>query len=66
MSRLFGIRRDAPGAGELFDQSATEGLTAAIDRLNSRYGRGTINYGSSIPEMPSKISFQRLPKLEEF
>jgi DNA polymerase-4 len=51
---------------DLFDQPTTAGLTAAIDRLNSRYGRGTINYGSSIPEMTSKIAFQRVPKLEEF
>jgi DNA polymerase IV len=51
---------------DLFDQPTTAGLTAAIDRLNSRYGRGTINYGSSSPEMTSKIAFQRVPKLEEF
>jgi DNA polymerase-4 len=51
---------------DLFDQPATAGLTTAIDRLNSRYGRGTINYGSSVPEMTSKIAFQRVPKIEEF
>ena len=41
-------------------------LTTAIDGLNSRYGRGTISYGSALPAMTSKISFQRVPKLEEF
>jgi DNA polymerase-4 len=51
---------------DLFDRPEPVHLTTAIDRLNSRYGRGTINYGSSIPAMGSKISFQRVPKLEEF
>jgi hypothetical protein len=51
---------------DLFDRPEPGHLTTAIDRLNSRYGRGTINYGSSIPAMGSKISFQRVPKLEEF
>jgi hypothetical protein len=51
---------------DLFDRPEQGNLTTAIDRVNSRYGRGTISYGSSIPAMGSKISFQRVPKLEEF
>lgn len=51
---------------DLFDQPEPAKLTTAIDRLNARYGRGTINYGTSILAMGSKISFQRVPKLEEF
>ena len=51
---------------DLFDRPEPVNLTNAIDRLNSRYGRGTINYGSSLAAMTSKIAFQRVPKLEEF
>jgi hypothetical protein len=51
---------------DLFDKPESANLTSALDRLNSRYGRGTISYGSSAAAMTSKIAFQRVPKLDEF
>jgi DNA polymerase-4 len=51
---------------DLFDRPEPINLTNAIDRLNSRYGRGTITYGTSLAAMTSKIAFQRVPKLDEF
>ena len=33
---------------DLFDRPEPVNLTTVIDRLNSRYGRGTISYGSSV------------------
>ena len=58
-----------PGAAhqpDLFDTPEPVNFATAIDGLNSRYGRGTISYGSALPAMTSKITFQRVPKLEEF
>lgn len=51
---------------DLFDRPEPVKLTSAIDRLNARFGKGTISYGSSLAAMTSKIAFQRVPKLEEF
>jgi DNA polymerase-4 len=63
---LTELKPKAAHQPDLFDKPERAGLTNAIDRLNSRYGRGTINYGSSLAAMTSKIAFQRVPKLEEF
>lgn len=51
---------------DLFDQPKNANLTGAIDRMNTRFGKGTISYGSSAKPMTSKIAFQRVPKLDEF
>jgi DNA polymerase-4 len=50
----------------LFDKPESIKLTSAIDKLNSRFGRGTISYGSSADPMTSKIAFRRVPTLDEF
>jgi len=51
---------------DLFDQPEDANLTDAIDRMNERFGKGTISFGSSAKPMTSKIAFQRVPKLDEF
>jgi len=63
---LADLRPQASHQPDLFDKPKAPNLIRAIDVLNSRYGRGTIHYGMSIPAMTSKISFTRVPKLEEF
>jgi DNA polymerase-4 len=50
----------------LFETPAPANLTNAIDKLNARFGRGTIGYGSAAKPMITKIAFQRVPKLDEF
>jgi len=50
----------------LFDEPEPVKLTTAIDKMNLRFGRGTISFGSSGLPMTSKIAFQRVPKLDEF
>jgi DNA polymerase-4 len=40
-------------------------LMTALDKLNEKFGRGTVSYGDAIPELTSKIAFQRVPGLEE-
>ncbi|MGC2658218.1 MAG: hypothetical protein WA324_09715 [Bryobacteraceae bacterium] len=51
---------------DLFDQPEDANLTDAMDWLNTRFGKGTISFGSSGKPMTSKIAFQRVPKLDEF
>ena len=51
---------------DLFDHPEDANLTVAIDRMNARFGKGTISFGSSAKPMTSKIAFQRVPKLDEF
>jgi DNA polymerase IV len=51
---------------DLFENGNNEKLTAAIDRLNLRFGRGAVGFGSAAKPMTSKIAFQRVPKLDEF
>ena len=51
---------------DLFDQPEDANLTDAIDRMNARFGKGKISFGSSAKPMTSKIAFQRVPKLDEF
>ena len=51
---------------DLFDEPEDANLTKAIDRMNTRFGKGTITFGSSTAPMTSKIAFQRVPKLDEF
>lgn len=53
---------------DLFAPRRTSALTAAIDHLNARYGRGTLHYGptaSALARMGSKIAFQRVPDQQE-
>ncbi len=54
---------------DLFDRRQPVALTAAIDRMNVKYGRGTLHYGqtpSTLRNMTSKIAFQRVPDPCEF
>ena len=51
---------------DLFDEPEDANLSKAIDRMNTRFGKGTITFGSSTAPMTSKIAFQRVPKLDEF
>lgn len=51
---------------DLFDRRAPEAVSLAVDRINARYGNGTIAYGAMLPSMTSKISFSRVPKMKEF
>ena len=51
---------------DLFDEPEDARLTGAIDRMNARFGKGTIGFGSLAKPMTSKIAFQRVPKLDEF
>lgn len=51
---------------DLFDRPETGVLPSVLDRLNARYGRGTIAYGAHVPSMTSKIAFQRVPEMKEF
>jgi hypothetical protein len=37
-----------------------------IDKLNLRFGRGTVAFGLATKPMTSKISFQGVPTLDEF
>jgi len=51
---------------DLFDQPKDGKLTTAIDKVNARFGRGTVSFGITAEPMTSKIAFQRVPKLDEF
>jgi DNA polymerase-4 len=51
---------------DLFDAPQATNLTSAIDKVNSRFGNGTLSFGSAGEPMTSKIAFQRVPKLDEF
>jgi DNA polymerase-4 len=51
---------------DLFDQPKDGKLTTAIDKMNARFGRGTLSFGATADPMTSKIAFQRVPKLDEF
>lgn len=54
---------------DLFDRRQPATLTAAIDRMNGKYGHGTVHYGLTpqvLKDMSSKIAFQRVPDLREF
>jgi DNA polymerase-4 len=51
---------------DLFEQPKDGKLTTAIDKMNARFGRGTVTFGATAEPMTSKIAFQRVPKLDEF
>lgn len=63
LADLQPIARHQP---DLFDKPKAPNLTRAMDALNARYGRDTIFYGVPKLAMTSKISFTRVPKMEEF
>ena len=50
---------------DLFERRKPAGLMTAIDKLNDKFGRGTITYGTEVVGQTSKIAFQRVPGLEE-
>ena len=41
-------------------------LNAAVDALNSRYGRTLIGYGQCGGDVGAKIAYGRIPALEDF
>ena len=49
---------------------ARENLGEAMDRLNAKFGKGTVSVGGLIEKnqtgAPTRISFSRVPDLEEF
>jgi DNA polymerase IV len=49
----------------LFDQPKDAKLTKAMDKVNARFGRGTVGFGAPAEPTTSKIAFQRVPKLGE-
>ncbi len=51
---------------DLFDKPRPAALTSAMDKLNEKFGRGTIGYGCSMADMVTKIAFQRVPEMREF
>lgn len=51
---------------DLFDKRTPEALSVAVDKLNARYGNGTLAFGAYLPSMTSKIAFSRVPKMKEF
>jgi DNA polymerase-4 len=63
---LGGLVAEAKHKFDLFERQRPADLTQAIDRLNEKYGRGTVTFGGARPNMVSKIAFQRVPELKEF
>lgn len=51
---------------DLFDRPKPVALVSAVDKLNNKFGRGTIAYGVGQRSMTSKIAFSRVPEMEEF
>jgi len=49
----------------LFGSEARPELTQALDRVNQRFGIGSVSFGASASPKTSKIAFRRVPKLEE-
>lgn len=50
--------------GDLFNPKPRKSLNEALDKLNARYGKNTIYYGSSanaLDEAPMRIAFTRIP-----
>lgn len=60
--------------GDFFDVRPANTLGPALDKLNGKYGRGTIYFGGventphgkSIMDFTSRIAFQRVPQLSEY
>lgn len=50
---------------DLFERPKNEQLVAALDKLNEKYGRGTIAFGNSGEYITSKIPFSHVPDLRE-
>jgi len=63
---LGGLREAATHQLDLFERPAPAQLTQAVDRLNSKFGSGTVAFGASLPELTAKIAFQRVPDTKEF
>lgn len=63
---LTGLVASSHHQFNLFELPKSQALTTAIDKLNDKYGSGTIDFGVLMPPMTSKIAFQRVPDLREF
>ena len=50
---------------DLFERPRNETLSKAIDRLNTKFGRGTIAFGNSGDYITSKIPFSHVPNIGE-
>ena len=54
---------------DLFNSMKPAHLDTALDKLNSRFGRDTIYFGGANPmarKAETRISFQRVPRLDEY
>jgi DNA polymerase IV len=63
-----GLRELVPASEHqptLFGPEVRPELTQALDRVNQRFGRGCLSFGSTAHPKTSKIAFHRVPKLEE-
>lgn len=52
--------------GNLFTQRPRQKLNSTIDKLNARYGKNTVYYGSAaqaLDEAPMRIAFTRIPDI---
>ena len=50
---------------DLFERPLNTHLTSAIDKLNEKFGRGTIAFGNSADYITSKIPFSHVPDMKE-
>lgn len=50
---------------DLFEQPKNTALTTALDKLNTKFGRGTIAFGNNTDYITSKIPFNRVPDMRE-
>jgi len=50
---------------DLFERPKNDNLTTALDKLNSKFGRGTIAFGNNTDYITSKIPFNRVPDMKE-
>lgn len=50
---------------DLFERPRNETLSKAIDKLNGKFGRGTIAFGNNSDYITSKIPFSHVPDIKE-
>ncbi|RCS56803.1 DNA-directed DNA polymerase [Parvibium lacunae] len=65
---LFGLRQPHQTTADLFEQPTTRpDVAAVLDRLNQRFGKNTVYFGSahhSRDSAPMRIAFNRIPDIE--
>jgi DNA polymerase-4 len=63
---LTGLAAQETHQPGLFDKPRDTKLVRAVDAVNEKFGKGTLNYGDAGAGQSSKIAFQRVPKVKEF